>query len=1069
MKKLLSVFFILLCVFFISISAQADETDNRIFRFYTGEELYQLLAVKDGENLTEPAAPSAPEGQRFDGWYADEACTQPFTFGVQTTRNNTTTVYAKFIQTFCFTYYDELGNVLLNEELVSGTSYTFDKDNPAYAVTAIDKVNNGWKDQHGTVHTTDTIAVTEDLILQPVPETGFYARFFTQGGSFVHSQLILPGQKAARPDQDPTRAGYTFDNWYTEAAGGSLFDFDAVPTRAVNIYAHWTANTDTPYKVVLWVENTDGGYDYGASITKTGTTGGDVSFDPATDAASDSADKALYNVMRIDSATSSRRYELYVFEDDKNAEMVSEINRHGGIQGDGTTLLNVYARRKRFTLRLQDRDTGAILKTYDGEEKRVVNKYYDYSEIWAAYGYNTSVLWVGGTSLGGSAVSQDSRPRINFPYHADLYGRDIPDGAVLTYQLYTATGSHFRRERYYQRLDDPTGNDRDQYELGYVLEFVASAGITGAKQSDDIGFYVDHSMTTGWATHDPSGDHSYSFTPLPNVLKFYMRRMKYTLSFNTGIEAAVIPDREILYEEPIAGYIQSTGYIPDQKIIERDGIKYVFKGWYDNSNQAGEPITAFTDRIMSDCNLGLFAKWEPLAYTVKFDPAMGEEGGSYTGPTETRVIAGDKVSQPVNPTRNQRGEWKWTFLGWALDGKPYDFDSAVPEDNITLVAQWSRLPLPKVSYSAGDGSGRAPEDEYYRTYSVAIAPTGEGLKAPAGEHFIGWMQDGKLYYPGDEIAIGEEDLTLTAAFAADGNTVYTVRYYKQETGDSYQEDPVQTKQLTGRIRSTVTADEIQYPGYTLEPDISTQSGILAPDGSLTLSMYYAVKTYTVTWLDGDENELKTDTLTEGATPAYTGATPTKSATAQYLYTFSNTWSPEITAVNGNAVYTAQFSQTLQKYTVTWENDDHTILETDEYVPYGETPRYDGKTPEKAPTNEFTYTFDGWNREIAAVTGKTTYTAVYKATAVATATPSATPSPTPTAEPTTSPTAFRTETPTESPAPSLTPSPTQAPAPSPTPKPVPKTGEKADPLLYLALAMLGIAGAGATVLAKRKKQ
>ena len=199
------------------------------------------------------------------------------------------------------------------------------------------------------------------------------------------------------------------------------------------------------------------------------------------------------------------------------------------------------------------------------------------------------------------------------------------------------------------------------------------------------------------------------------------------------------------------------------------------------------------------------------------------------------------------------------------------------------------------------------------------------------------------------------------------------------------------------------------------------------------------------WEVGDGNELKTDKLAEGVMPAYTGTTPTKTATAQYLYTFSNTWSPAIAAVNGNAVYTAQFSQTLQKYTVTWENDDHTILETDEYVPYGETPRYDGKTPEKAPTKEYTYTFIGWNREIAAVTGKVTYTAVYKATAVPTETPSTTPSPTPTAEPTAAPTT------------------------APTPKPVPKTGEKADPLLYLVLAVLGIAGAGATTLVKRKKQ
>ena len=259
-------------------------------------------------------------------------------------------------------YFDEPGNVLLNEELVSGTTYTFDKDNPAYAVTAIDKVNNGWKDQHGTVHTTDTIAVTEDLILHPVPETGFYARFFTQGGSFVHSQLILPGQKAARPNQDPTRAGYTFDNWYTEAAGGSLFDFDTVPTRAVNIYAHWTANTDTPYKVVLWVENTDGGYDYGASITKTGTTGGDVAFDPATDAASG----ALYEAVRVNSEKyRNRKYVTHIFLDDKNTASISEVNQNGGIQGDGTTVLNVYARLKRYKLELRKRDTGELLVTID--------------------------------------------------------------------------------------------------------------------------------------------------------------------------------------------------------------------------------------------------------------------------------------------------------------------------------------------------------------------------------------------------------------------------------------------------------------------------------------------------------------------------------------------------------------------------------------------------------------------------------------------------------------------------------------------------------------------------------
>lgn len=1029
MRKLLSVLFVLLCVIFTNVTADADTADSRIFRFYTGKELYQLLAVKEGENLPEPAAPAAPEGQRFEGWYADEACTKPFSFGIQNTRNSTTTVYAKFIQTFCFTYYDELGNVLLNEELVSGSSYTFDKEHPAYAVTAIDKVNSGWKDQHGTVHTTETIAVTEDMNLEPVPETGYYARFFTQGGSFVHSQLILPGQKAERPEQDPTRAGYTFDNWYTEAAGGSVFDFDTVPTQAADIYAHWTANTDTPYKVVLWVENTDGGYDYGASITKTGTTGGDVAFDPATDAASG----ALYEAVRVNSEKyRNRKYVTHIFLDDKNTASISEVNQEGGIQGDGTTVLNVYARLKRYKLELRKRDTGELLVTIDDAIQQT-DYLTDVKDLLAEHDLNRWDVYYGSTSFDTGML----KIRLTFPQTADGCNADLPDGATIVYRLYKQSGNYtYRREILRQDLDNPSS-----YNLAYSYEYRYPGATDGATQADDPGFRVDHGKTTGQVTGPvDSGPYHYlySYSPLPNILKFYMDRLSYQLDFNPGIGVTSVSSEQVLYEKPLAGYIPDS-YIPDQTIVEQDGVNYVFKGWYDTAEYVGDPVTALTDRTMPPHALGLFAKWEPLAYTVKFDPALGEEGGSYTGPTESRVIAGDKVSQPVNPTRKQRGDWKWTFLGWALDGKPYDFDSAVPENNITLVAQWSRLPLPKVSYNAGDGSGRVPEDEYYRTHSAVIAPSGEGLNAPDGEHFIGWMQDGMLYYPGDEIPIGEEDIILTAVFAADGNTIYTVRYYKQEAGDSYQEDPVQTKQLTGRIRSTVTADEIQYPGYTLEPDISTQSGILAPDGSLTLSMYYGFNTFTVTWMDGDGNKLKTDKLTEGVMPVYNGEVPTKTSTAQYLYTFNNTWTPEISIVNGNAVYTAQFNQTLQKYTVTWENDDHTILETDEYVPYGETPRYDGKTPEKVPTKEYTYTFDGWNREIAAVTGKVTYTAVYKATAIATETPSATQTPTP------------------------------ADVPSPTPKPIPKTGEPADPMLYLILVLLGTAGIGGTAFIRQRRK
>ena len=75
--------------------------------------------------------------------------------------------------------------------------------------------------------------------------------------------------------------------------------------------------------------------------------------------------------------------------------------------------------------------------------------------------------------------------------------------------------------------------------------------------------------------------------------------------------------------------------------------------------------------------------------------------------------------------------------------------------------------------------------------------------------------------------------------------------------------------------------------------------------------------YTITWVDGDGNTLKTEQVAYGITPSYSGATPTKTATAQYTYTFNNTWSPEITAVTKAATYTAQFDSTVNTYTVLW--------------------------------------------------------------------------------------------------------------------------------------------------------
>ncbi len=74
-------------------------------------------------------------------------------------------------------------------------------------------------------------------------------------------------------------------------------------------------------------------------------------------------------------------------------------------------------------------------------------------------------------------------------------------------------------------------------------------------------------------------------------------------------------------------------------------------------------------------------------------------------------------------------------------------------------------------------------------------------------------------------------------------------------------------------------------------------------------------TYTITWKNWDGTTLATTSVLKGATPSYTGATPTRPSTAQYTYTFSG-WTPSITAATANKTYTATYTAT-PRYTITF--------------------------------------------------------------------------------------------------------------------------------------------------------
>lgn len=95
--------------------------------------------------------------------------------------------------------------------------------------------------------------------------------------------------------------------------------------------------------------------------------------------------------------------------------------------------------------------------------------------------------------------------------------------------------------------------------------------------------------------------------------------------------------------------------------------------------------------------------------------------------------------------------------------------------------------------------------------------------------------------------------------------------------------------------------------------------------------------FTITWLDEEGNVLKTDEVEEGATPLYSGETPTKTATAEYTYEFAG-WLPKIQPATKDICYTTFFERNkveTPKYLVNI-NGENCSLHISNEVPAGTT-------------------------------------------------------------------------------------------------------------------------------------
>ncbi len=323
------------------------------------------------------------------------------------------------------------------------------------------------------------------------------------------------------------------------------------------------------------------------------------------------------------------------------------------------------------------------------------------------------------------------------------------------------------------------------------------------------------------------------------------------------------------------------------------------------------------------------------------------------------------------------------------------------DDDETILQIDEKVPSGEVPTYSGDTPKKIETDEYYY-------------------EFTGWTP---------EVEKASEDKIYTATYSS------TKRGYNVIFKDD--DEVILSEQVVEYGLSATPPTDPEKVGFTFTGWDKDYDEI---KGDLVITAVYEEDLFTITWENDDGTILKTDeNVTFGKMPIYVGTPPTKTETAEFNYIFTG-WSPKIVSVTEDITYRATYSSHKRSYTVTfkndngfilsvqvieyglpatppsdpvkvgstftgwdkdfdvikgdlvitavyeedlftitWKNDDGTILKTDEDAAFGKMPVYTGPIPEKASTEEFSYTFNGWTPVIILITGDKTYTATYSST------------------------------------------------------------------------------------------
>ena len=397
---------------------------------------------------------------------------------------------------------------------------------------------------------------------------------------------------------------------------------------------------------------------------------------------------------------------------------------------------------------------------------------------------------------------------------------------------------------------------------------------------------------------------------------------------------------------------------------------HTFKGWYDNENLTGSPVTAIGGAETG--NKEYWAKWEINQYTITFDT----NGGSEIAPITQDY--GTEITAPANPTRKG-----YTFKRWDKE-----IPETMPAENITVKAQWE-INQYTITFDTNGGSEIAPITQDYGTEITAPAnPTRKGYT------FKRWDKEIPETMPAENITVkaqweinqytitfdtngGSEIAPITQDYGteitAPANPTrkgYTFKRWDKEIPETMPAENITVKAQWEINQYTITFDtnggsEIapitqDYGTEITAPANPTRKGYTfkrwdkeipetMPAENITVKAQWEINQYTITFDTNGGSEIAPITQDYG-TEITAPANPTRKG-----YTFKR-WDKEIPETMPAENITVKAQWEINQYTITFDTNGGS-----EIAPI--TQDYGTEITAPADPTRKGYTFKGWDKEI----------------------------------------------------------------------------------------------------------